>query len=226
MRSTIKDVRLYKGDQHSDSGAYSLRSFADKKLTATTFRIAMKLREQGFSMGDYDHLYIVFIPCDTIEDFTLSQEVDRYHPWYRKCFVRVKQDVYDHLDNANQHTYLLDTIGKVLVSCYANDRFGADRIQECIQQAVEHGDEMLMKFKEKRSTNRYAVIYLRYRDTCCYSPLLRVWDLNGALLLEANLSEAIMLDYLGEIQLSANRVKIKPRKNAFTADMKPLLFEY
>ena len=226
MRTAIKDLRLYRGDQISESEAYSLCLFADKKLTATVFRIAMKLREQGFSMGDYDHLYIVFIPCDTVEGFTLSQEVDRYHPWYRKCLVRVKQDVYDHLDNANQYAYLLDTISNVLVSCYANDCFGADRILECIHHAVELGEDMLMEFKEKRSTNRHAIIYLRYRDTCCYSPLLRVWDLNGTLLLEADLPEAITLDYLGEIQLSANRVKIKPRKNAFSADMIPLMFEY
>lgn len=226
MRTTIKDLRLYRGDQLSEYDAYSLCLFADKKLTATVFRIAMKLREQGFSMGDYDHLYIVFIPCDTVEGFTISQEVDRYHPWYRKCFVRVKQDVYEHLENANHYAYLLDTIGKLLVSCYANDRFGADRILECIHHAVELGEDMLMEFKEKRSTNRHAIIYLRYRDTCCYSPLLRVWDLNGTLLLEADLPEAITLDYLGEIQLSANRVKIKPRKNAFSANLEPLTFEY
>ena len=62
MPTAIKDIRLYKGEQHSDSSAYSLCLFADKNLTATVFRIAMKLREQGFSMGDYDHLYIVFMP--------------------------------------------------------------------------------------------------------------------------------------------------------------------
>lgn len=62
MRTTIKDLRLYRGDQISESEAYSLCLFADKKLTATVFRIAMKLREQGFSMGDYDHLYFE-MPC-------------------------------------------------------------------------------------------------------------------------------------------------------------------
>ncbi len=35
-----------------------------------------------------------------------------------------------------------------------------------------------------------------------------------------------MLDYLGDIQVSSKRVTIKPRKNAFTAQDAPLVFEY
>lgn len=85
---------------------------------------------------------------------------------------------------------------------------------------------MLMKFKEKISTNRKAIVFLRCLDSCKFHPLLRVYDAEDNLLLEKNLPETILLDYLGDIQVSSKRVTIKPRKNAFTAQVTPLVFEY
>lgn len=83
-----------------------------------------------------------------------------------------------------------------------------------------------MKFKEKVSTKRKAVISLRFLDTCRFYPLLRVYDAEGNLLLEKDLPEAVTLDYLGDVQVSAKRVTIKPRKSAFTTQNSPLIFEY
>jgi len=42
----------------------------------------MKLRESEFSLGEFDHLYINFTTCDMVDELNLSDEVDRYHPWY------------------------------------------------------------------------------------------------------------------------------------------------
>jgi hypothetical protein len=53
-----------------------------------------------------------------------------------------------------------------------------------------------------------------------------VYDAEDNLLFEKDLPEAVMLDYLGDIQVSPKRVTIKPRKNAFTAQVAPLVFEY
>ena len=86
--------------------------------------------------------------------------------------------------------------------------------------------EMLMKFKEKASAKRKAVIYLRFLDTCKYCPLLRVYDLEEHLLFEKDLPETVTLDDLGELQVSTKRVAIKPRKNAYTTKSVPLVFEY
>ena len=83
-----------------------------------------------------------------------------------------------------------------------------------------------MKFKEKSSAKRKAVIYMRYLDTCRFFPLLRVYDLEDQMLFEKDLPETVTLDYLGEIQVSTKRVTIKPRKNAYTENRTPLIFEY
>jgi hypothetical protein len=63
-------------------------------------------------------------------------------------------------------------------------------------------------------------------DTCRFSPLLRIYDLEENILFEKDLPQTVALDYLGEIQVSAKRVTIKPRKNAFTKQINPLVFEY
>ena len=85
---------------------------------------------------------------------------------------------------------------------------------------------MLMKFKEKVSNKRKAVIFLRFMDTCRFSPLLRVYDAEENLLFEEDLPQTVELDYLGEIQINAKRVTIKPRRNAYTRQNKPMVFEY
>ena len=51
-------------------------------------------------------------------------------------------------------------------------------------------------------------------------------SLVGGVLFEKDLPETVALDYLGEIQVSAKRVTIKPRKNAYTTQNKPMVFDY
>ena len=48
------------------------------------------------------------------------------------------------------------------------------------------------------------------------------------LLLEADLPEAMDLDYIGEIQVSSKKITIRTRKNAYTTALKlePIIFEY
>ena len=114
----------------------------------------------------------------------------------------------------------------MLSTYFISEDFDETRILSCVQQAVEQGEDMLMKFKEKISSKRKAVIFLRFLDTCRFSPLLRVYDTEENLLIEKDLPQTVALDYLGEIQVSTKRVTIKPRKNAYTAQNKPLVFDY
>jgi hypothetical protein len=48
--------------------------------------------------------------------------------------------------------------------------------------------------------------------------------LDGHELLRKDLPETIDLNIIGEIQLSSKKVTIKPRKNTFTVDLKPITF--
>lgn len=225
-KKPISDIRLYKSETQNEYGGYITCSFTDKKLNALIKRVVMKLRENEFSLGEFDHLYINFTTCEMGEKMILSNEVDRYHPWFRYCDVQVDNDFFQKLGSYESWDGIIHWISTILSTCFISEEFDETRILSCVHQAVEQGEDMLMRFKERVSAKRKAVIFLRFLDSCKYYPLLRVYDTEDHLLFEKDLPEAVVLDYLGDIQVSAKRVTIKPRKNAFTKQTSPLVFEY
>ena len=225
-KKIISDIRLYRSESQNEYGVYATESIAEKKLNAIVQRVVMKLREYEFSLGEFDHLYINFTTCDIGKKTILSDYVDKYHPWYRYCLVHIEKDTYDKLDSIENYDYIIQWIRNILVTYFSSQDFDETCILSCVQQAVDQSENMLMKFKEKISTNRKAVIFLRYLDSCKFHPLLRVYDAEDNLLFEKDLPETVMLDYIGDIQVSTKRVAIKPRKNAFTTQIAPLVFEY
>ena len=225
-KKIISDIRLFKSESQNEYGGYITDSFADKKLNAIMKRVAMKLRENEFSLGEFDHLYVNFTTCDMSEKMNLSDKVDRYHPWLRYCHIHVEEDLYNKLGSPETWNEIMLCIQNALTTYFASEDFGETHILSCVQQAVDQGEDMLMKFKEKVSTKRRAVIFLRFLDTCRFSPLLRVYDTEENILFEKDLPQTVALDYLGEIQVSAKRVTIKPRKNAYTTQNKSMVFEY
>ena len=222
----IADIRLFRSEGRRSSGHFDMVSFGDKRLNAIVKRIVMKLRENGFFMGDFDHLYINFTLWEMPAPMELSQEVDRYHPWFRQCHVRVDREVYESLGTVDSHEHIISIISDVLTTLFARADFDEARILDCIREAITGGEGMLMFFKEKATAKRRAVIYLRFLDSCRYAPLLRVYDGAGSLLLERDLPHMVTLDALGELQVGLKKVTVKPRKNALTAGKKPLVFEY
>ena len=225
-KKTISDIRLFKSESQNEYGGYIDYGFGDKKLNAIIKRVVMKLRENEFSLGDFDHLYINFTTCDMAEEMNLSVNVDRYHPWFRYCNIHVEKDFYNKLGSPESWNEIILHIKNVLSTYFISEDFDETRILSCVQQAVEQGEDMLMKFKEKASSKRKTVIFLRFLDTCRFSPLLRIYDLEENILFEKDLPQTVALDYLGEIQVSAKRVTIKPRKNAYTTPNKPMVFDY
>ncbi len=222
-KKIISDIRLYKCDAQNEFG---IISFGNKELNAIVKRIVMKLRENQFSFGEFDHLYINFTTCDMVQEISLSEKVDRYHPWYRYCDIHIEKNLYDALGSPQTYKDIIHSIRTILITCFATENFDKSQILSCVHHAVEEGENMLMKFKEKVSSKRKAVVFLRYLDTCRFYPLLRVYDMEDNLLFEQDLPETLMLDCLGEIQVSTKKVTIKPRKNAFDIVQEALVFEY
>ena len=207
----ISDIRLYKSTElnsHTDIG--------NKEINIAVKRVVMKLREYAFSLGEFDHLYLNFTICKPKGTFELIDKVDPYHPWYRYCDIGVTQSEYENL--TIQLVY--EKINLVLVNLF---NIAEDVIQNAITEA-QKGSEMQMFFKEKKSAKATATIFLRLLDSGKYFPLLCVTDLDGHELLRKDLPETIDLNIIGEIQLSSKKVTIKPRKNTFTVDLKPITF--
>lgn len=222
----IADIRLYRCERYDALTPPATLPIADKPLSAAVKRIVMKLREGRFSLGEFDHLYCIFTVAPLPSEFFLSDRTDREHKWYRHCFIRVGEALYGRLGSPAARGETLGLIGTALVTLFATEHLDAAAITSCLTEALEQGEAMRMKFKESRTETRIATIYLRYLDTCLFSPLLQVRDAQGSVLLEKDLPAMLTLDALGSLSLSSHKVTIRPRKNAFTAHMPPIVVEY
>lgn len=211
----ISDIRLYKS---AEVDKYS--EFENKSLNVKLHRVVMKLREQGFSLGEFDHLYLNFtttIPDGKVE---LSDKIDCYHPWFRYCNVGVSQNDYNKLEN---NDYIYEKIKYTLLKLYESQK-NIEIIENSFLEA-QKGAEMLMLFKEKKSAKGIAKIYLRLLDNGNYLPLLSIIDIDGKEIFKADLPETIDLNIIGELNLSSKNVTVKPRKNAFSKHLQPISFD-
>ena len=132
----ILDIRLYKSSSKNKFGSFITESFGSKKLIATIKRIVMKLRENNFSFGEFDHLYINFTTCDIANEIELSDYIDKYHPWYRYCNIKVDVDLYSNLDSDTNSSLLINWVEKALC-LFESDEFSINRINDCITEALE-----------------------------------------------------------------------------------------
>ena len=184
----------------------------------------MKLREQRFSLGAYDHLYLNFTTC--LEAGTMcpaSRSVDPYHDWYRFYDIGVSQTFYDALDSDQGLGCIIERLHVLLNSFFTSGNDCA--ISECILEAVSKGEQLMVLYKTKQATQLCASIYLQYLDSGKYVPHLYVRNANQEVLLYKKLEAALDLHAIGQIQLSSKRVTIKPRKNSFTQKRPQVTFE-
>ena len=114
----IGDIRIYKSRIENIEGN-SLPSYFEtsKILNAKIQRIVMALRENNFSFGDFDHLYINFTTCHVDNDISLAKrKIDRYHPWYRYYDVHISEDLYK--KNVKKLKFVKEDVYNYLISLY------------------------------------------------------------------------------------------------------------
>ena len=201
--TVISDIRMYKSSETDNH-----LELSNKSLNLSVQRVVMKLREFGFSLGEYDHLYLNFTTLKPESTIELIHSVDRYHPWYRYCDIGINKNEYENLDNTDCTDFVFDKIRFVLCNL-----FNAKDIIETALVEAKKGAEMLMHFKEKKSAKGVASVYLRLLDNGKYCPLLCVTDKTGNEILRADLPETLDMSIVGEIQLSSKKVTVKPRKD-------------
>ena len=221
----IKDIRLYKSETENTDGNPMPQSLAAKSVNVVLHRVAMKLREQEFVLGDFDHLYLNFTPCIAKGAFQLSKRtVDRYFPWYRYYDVGVDEEMFDKLDSSECADFILESAKQVLLNCFCDNADWEQKITNAFIEAKK-GENMLVRFKVKQGAKYRAVIFLRYLESAEYSPLLCVYKPDGAEILREDLPPTADLSSIGEIQISSKRVTVKPRKNSFSKDLTDISFD-
>ncbi len=221
--AVIKDIRIYRSDRENIDGNSLPAAFTNKNLDCTIRRIVMKLREGGFSLGDFDHLYVNLTICPVENKISpAGRSFDRYHPWLRWYDAEIDRELFDGLLTPRAVMPVTDILKQILIGHFCTSHFPPDDIRACIVAATTQGANMLVRFKEKESEENRVVVYLRYLDNGHYRPLLHVFDREGRLLLEKDLPEEADLNAYGEIRLSRTKVTIKPKKNRLTKGRRPI----
>lgn len=223
--NVIKDVRVYRSQIENIAGNSLPQEFANKNLHIILHRIAMKLRENNFSLGDFNHLYVNLTTCSIDDKIAPSKRgKDSNSPWFRYYDAEVCQEFYNTLETRDCIQSVIEIVEQVLIKYFCTAKHDSEFIHSCVSEATEQGENMLMKFKEKKASKNREVIYLRYLDNCRYFPLLRIFDLEDTMLFEKDLPETNNLDAFGEIQLSEKKITIKPRKNNYAEKLEPITF--
>jgi len=231
----IKDIRIYRSRIPNENGnpLPSESHLYGDPHQAIIRRITMKLNELEFSMGEFDHLYINLTTCDVEEGVAFAKRsVDKYHPWFRYVDVQISEELYNKLDGTESEADFSDILRLLMVALNkaapANDPKAAATILAAMGEALDQGEQMRVRYKEKQSATRKAIIFLRCTDDGWFFPLLQVYDTEGNLRFEADLPKTIDLLILGEIQVSAKRVTVKPRKDFLSEyrGLKPITFHY
>lgn len=153
-----------------------------------------------------------------------KREVDKFHPWYRVYDVQINRLFYLFLDKDICIPFMIKIVEQLLIKFFSSNEIPAEMIHNCVEEAVNKGEKMLMKYIEKISSNRKAMLYLRKLDSGEFYPLLLVYDKNDNLLLKKDLPKARDLLLYGSIQLNSNTVKIIPKKDLLTKDLLPMTF--
>lgn len=219
----ISDIRLFMSCVPNADGQSLPASCGSAQISVNLRRIAMKLREGGFSLGDFDHLYVNLTPC--LPEGTVrpaARSVHRETAWLRYMDAGVAEA---QLACESALDSLALTLAEKCLLCFAPGEAEQALVRSAVREACEQGEAMLMRFREKRASGLTAAVYLRLLDSGWYHPLLCVTEDDGREHLRADLPACMELHALGEIRLNRKAVTILPRRNAFTVGMEPLHFQ-
>ena len=226
LKKSIADIRIYSSSIRNIDGNSMPQDINNRKAILAARRVAMKLRENDFSLGDFDHLYINFTTCPTEDGMSLAgRSIDRYHSWYRYYDYQIDESVLGTINTEDFAEKVLDYIQKILLAFFFFFVEDAKLITESVKAARE-GEQMKMKYKEKRSAKATAVVFLRLYNDGRYHPLLWVNDSEGKSLLKRELKPCSDLGSFGSIQLSSRKITIKPRQSELYSRRKPITFEF
>lgn len=125
----IADIRIY---------CEGSRPIDDKPLHLALRRIAMKLRQNGFSLGDFDHLYLNLTTSPMPGGIAPAQRTGHGEPaWLLSYDVQVAQKLYAQLGSPQSHKAVFRLVEETLTRTFATPAFPAEQIQACITETIQ-----------------------------------------------------------------------------------------
>ncbi len=164
----------------------SLYGFDGMDLQDILQRLLFLLRHEGFSLGSFDHLYMNYTPSLPHGEVRLSKRSrDSYHPWYRYTDAGCDIAFFRSMTMEQQRQFLAEAIRKA-VHLHADEENRAV-FDRCYEQVMALGPALEIPYKEKTGEHLRLTISTTISDEVDFLPIVRIFDLEGKLLLEEHL---------------------------------------
>jgi hypothetical protein len=144
----ILDIRYFSDDEKSANGQYISIFKIEKEASALGSRIARKLRELGFSTGEFDHVYINFTERLPNSEVVLSNK--HCEKWF-KCFdVGINRNEANQLSDSDKLLFIEEKTYQVLELINQDQTM---LIEDVKDEIASKGSEieLLHKYKETKS---------------------------------------------------------------------------
>ncbi|MCI6837596.1 MAG: hypothetical protein MR861_07095 [Clostridiales bacterium] len=219
----IADIRLFASDTPTVDGRNHWPNALQNKASAIfARRVVMKLREQGFSLGGFDHLYINFTTC-AVEGNIAPAKLS-FQTWYRFYDVHVDKEMQKNVSSEEDAAIAAQLIQSVLLKYFAATEKDEAIIVKSINAAKE-GDKMTVLYMEKKYSKCTISVYISLNNKGEFCPILQIMKKDGTLVQRKRMKPCIEMGAYGDIRFDGERVLIKPRKNAYYAKRNPIVIE-
>jgi len=221
MQNLIADIRYFESSTtNSLNAAFGfLYTVEDNEFLSAVIRFILKLREIGFCLPDFDHIYIQLTPSLCDGDILKSDKVDPYHKFYRLIFVGVSPDFFNSLGEGKKVSFLIDRAVGVIQKYFCNSDEEKARVAQCAEIILERGEQERIIFKEKKADHCTAQIAVKVLDCDAFQACVRVLK-DQAVLKEVEYPKILgrfeLSFQFGSIQINKSSVKIKPKKNSLS----------
>ena len=206
----IQDIRFFSERPDPVLEKYDIHGMKD-----IIQRLLFLLRHEGFSFGDFDHLYMNYTPALPHGEVRLSpRPVDRYHPWLRYSDAGCDMALFQAMTREAQRLFLSETIRKAVL--LHADKENLAIYDRCYAKVMEFGPDLEIPYKEKVGEQLKIAISTTIDDDVHFHPSIRIYDKTDKLLLEERLKscgrEAFIAQF-GTVTLGKKTVRIEPRKS-------------
>lgn len=242
MQNLIRDIRIYESDieniDHNSSPNELGRIFKIDfphdtyihRYRVFIHRLILVLREHGFELPGYNHLYINLTPLLPFGQIQLAKRsLDTYHPWFRYVDVGLNPISFNQLSESEKLEQLFDIIENALLYVIDAGNY-RQLINESIAAVLTQGENFESVYKFKETDAQVAKIIVRLLNNGRYAVRIQVQTNDGQTRfthsLETQYDHYDLVQQFGTIILNKNSVVIKPRQNAFSEHYghKPLKF--
>ncbi len=228
----IEDIRLFESDVDNIDGnpnptdfgqlyQYNYRDWAD-----ISTRYLFKLREIGFSMPDFTHIYLNLTPLLRDGETRLAARArDPYHPFFHYVDVGLTVDRFNALSQRDKSRLLLDAAVRVLQRHFCPSEAQRIAVEHCAAFIREQGAEAPIIYKHKENGDDCVDIVMKVINYNAFRPSVRIRRGSQppvVYVFDKTLDRCGLLARFGSITIHKQSVVIHARR---TSSDKPLRYD-